>query len=108
MAVAAEGLGILSLPKRNPKKSLDATAIPARLEVHMRWKDWIENELETRGMSKAELARRAGVSRQAVWGIINREKPPFRCFVYLAVCLDIATTYDEYKDIYSKIKEEKE
>ena len=74
----------------------------------MQWKDWIENELKVRGMSKAELGRRAGISKQAVWGLINREKPPFRCFVYLAVCLGVETTYDGYKDIYSKIKEDME
>lgn len=74
----------------------------------MQWKYWIENELKARGMSKAELGRRAGITKQAVWGLVNNGKPPFRCFVYLAVCLGIETTYDGYKDIYSKIEEDVE
>ena len=37
---------------------------------------WLENELETRAISQAELARQAGVTRGAINGILTGAKGP--------------------------------
>lgn len=37
---------------------------------------WLQNELDTRGWTKAELSRRSGISASQVTRIMNREQNP--------------------------------
>jgi transcriptional regulator with XRE-family HTH domain len=37
---------------------------------------WLEEQLNARGWGQADLANRAGINRQVIWGWLNRRKKP--------------------------------
>lgn len=57
----------------------------------MDFSDWLLNEINKRGWSQAELARRAGISRQIISNYINRqrEKPDSDVLVSISRALNL-------------------
>ena len=37
---------------------------------------WLQEQLNARGWGQADLANRAGINRQVIWGWLNRRKKP--------------------------------
>lgn len=37
---------------------------------------WLQKQMDGRGWGQADLANRAGINRQVVWGYLNRRKKP--------------------------------
>jgi len=37
---------------------------------------WLQEQMDARGWGQADLANRAGINRQVVWGWLNRRKKP--------------------------------
>lgn len=67
------------------------------------WSEWFRQHVHFSGICKAELARRLGISKQAIETHAYK-KPPFRHFIFLVVGLgEEDTSYEGLKELYSKI-----
>jgi len=57
----------------------------------MDFSDWLNKQMNEKGWSQAELARRAGINRQVVSNYINkqREKPDYDILIAIARALNI-------------------
>ena len=47
-----------------------------RNKIMSKFSDWLEQELKERGMSQSELARKAGVTRAAINGVLSGARGP--------------------------------
>jgi len=57
---------------RHPR--LSASMQESGIVANIKLKNWLTNELSKRGISQSELARRSGVPRQTINGIMNETR----------------------------------